>query len=273
MYVKINNITGIDDALVSLLMSKRSWTEEKDREIRELCKKVLTREGFLNKHAPEDLLMEFDKKMNTLIKWGLKHDHEVLLRFINISITTIGLHRAGMDDIDSHAKRMDNRIIRSSTRLAKFTVGEKSDWYKDKILSVEEVFEKGDLIINLPESVDIDGDTWVKTPFGYVKKGYENDKDVLRGNYPLSIPSNFIWSIAYPELRHIYKRRGHHSHANPEVKEMIERVRVGLIEKMPILGHLLDKVYNEVTGGWVRIGQAVYVDKEEYERLIGIKEE
>ncbi len=51
-------------------------------------------------------------------------------RFLDFSFTVYNLHRAGQDDLDSHAKRMENRIIRSSTRLADFAAGEMSDYYK-----------------------------------------------------------------------------------------------------------------------------------------------
>ena len=54
--------------------------------------------------------------------------HITVLRYIDISIMTEGLHRAGQDDIDAHARRFDNRIIRSSTRLAEFSDGEMSDY-------------------------------------------------------------------------------------------------------------------------------------------------
>ena len=51
-----------------------------------------------------------------------------MLDFVTISVTVEGIHRAGQDDWDAHAKRFDNRIIRSSTRLADFSEGEMSDY-------------------------------------------------------------------------------------------------------------------------------------------------
>ena len=62
-----------------------------------------------------------------------------MLRFEDISVVVEGLHRGATDDLDSHAKRMDNRIIRSSTRLADYHEGEVSEWYEDKIITWDEV--------------------------------------------------------------------------------------------------------------------------------------
>ncbi len=47
MKVYLNKITGVDDALVSLLMSKRSWTREKEIAIRKMVRDALSYEGFL----------------------------------------------------------------------------------------------------------------------------------------------------------------------------------------------------------------------------------
>ena len=45
MKIYVNEITGIADAIVSMFMSRRSWTREKELEIRGVCERVLTREG------------------------------------------------------------------------------------------------------------------------------------------------------------------------------------------------------------------------------------
>lgn len=69
---------------------------------------------------------KFNKWLEMLLKMGRKHI--TVLRFIDISIMTEGLHRAGQDDVDAHARRFDNRIIRNSTRLATFGDNEVSEW-------------------------------------------------------------------------------------------------------------------------------------------------
>lgn len=234
MKVFINKITGYSEAWTSLLMSKRSWTREK-----ELSLQTLERDNTLfNGKVIPSPSVQFEEWMDKIIKWGvdgfqdLESDiciqgHTTLLRFIDISITVEGLHRAGQDDLDSHAARMDNRIVRSSTRLATFSDGEKSEWYQNKILYPFEVIR--DLGIKLPNVfIDEDGDRYVKTDFGYIREDLENDKDVKRGLYPEAIPSNFTFKIQYPELCHIYQHRDELSGANPEVKKCVEQIAAEL---------------------------------------------
>ena len=57
---------------------------------------------------------------------------------------------------------------------------------------------------------------------GYILKGMENNKDVKRGLYMLSIPSNFIFKINLTEYAHVFKERNKNGTANPEVKTCIE---------------------------------------------------
>lgn len=235
MKVYINKITGLDDAMVSLLMSKRSWTRDKEQEIRDTVRFNCNTNGWVDNLIEP----EFERQMEILIKWGKLHT--TLLRFIDISITVEGLHRGGQDDWDSHAKRIDNRIVRSSTRLANFKDDEKSEWYKEKIKYPFEVLT--DLGIQLPEQyTDTEGNTFVKSDFGYVREGMENNRDVRRGLYPLAIPSNFIFKVQYPELCHIIQHRDINSGANPEVKFLAELIREQLTDMNRWLGENLDKV-------------------------------
>lgn len=232
MRVYLNRITGIDDAITAMYLSKRSWTREKEEHIREICDRVLTRKG--NKRF--DLFFtsaeekEFDEWMQILVKWGRKHP--TLLRFIDFSITVEGLHRAGQDDWDSHAKRFDNRIIRSSTRLADFHEGEMSEWYEGKIIPTDLALTY--LGITAPETLEHDGKTYVKTVNGYVLKGMENSHDVKRGLYMLSIPSNFIFKINLTEWAHVWKERNFSSGANPEVKRCCEDIADQIMDMQPL---------------------------------------
>ena len=41
MNIKVNSITGFEDAFVAMYISKRSWTQELDKEIRDVCDEVL----------------------------------------------------------------------------------------------------------------------------------------------------------------------------------------------------------------------------------------
>ena len=141
-------------------------------------------------------------------------------RFLDFSFTVYGLHRGAQDDLDSHAKRMDNRIIRSSTRLADFSHGEVSEYYNGKIIPTDVALVA--LGITTPEEIEYNGNTYVKGVNGYILKGMENNKDVKRGLYMLSIPSNFIYKINMTEYAHVYKERNIKSSANPELKDCIE---------------------------------------------------
>lgn len=235
MKIYLNKITGIDDALISLLMSKRSWTRAKELEIREKVKSATDENGFLT-----DKSEDFAKDLSKLQKYGIDCGHTTLLRFIDLSFTVEGLHRGAQDDFDSHAKRLDSRIVRASTRLGSFSEGEMSDYYKDKIIFSDDAAKMAG--IELPKTIEKDGKKFVKTAFGYVREDLKEDKDARRGLYPLSIPSNFIFKVQYPELCHIVQHRDKNSFANPELKEMIEMLKGEVTDKFPLLGKNLTKV-------------------------------
>jgi len=221
MKTYLNQISGIDDGIVSMYMSKRSWTREKEMHIRETCRKVLCCDGRL-KEYDSSLAKEFEEFsdwLSKLVKWGQRHI--TMLRFIDMSITVEGLHRAGQDDWDAHAKRFNNRIIRSSTRLADFSY-ELSSWYEDKIIPTDLALKELD--IQLPEVFQHQGVNYIKSVNGYIREGYENNADVKRGLYMLSIPSNFIFKVDLTEWAHVYKERNIHGAANPEVKQCCESI-------------------------------------------------
>ena len=156
MIVYVNSITGIDDAIVSTMMSKRSWTRAKELDVRDTCERVMHRDGYVetnNSVSVEDI-SKYNKWLDIVIKYGWKHI--TLLRYIDISVTVNGLHRAGQDDWDSHAKRFDNRIVRSSTRLADYD-NEMSEFYKEKIIPTDMAL--GILGINTPEKIVNNGKT------------------------------------------------------------------------------------------------------------------
>lgn len=223
MKVYLNKITGIDDAIVSMYMSKRTWTRELEDKIRNGVYLGTNRYGGLStvgfSERNQQLVDFFVDELNKVVKWGKRH--MTMLRFVDISVTVEGMHRAGQDDVDSHAMRFNNRIIRSSTRLAKFG-NEMSDYYAEKVISTDVALAA--LGITTPEKLEYEGKTYVKTVNGYVLEGMENNKDVLRGLYMLSIPSNFIFKCQLTEWAHVYKERNKNGTANPEVKEFCEAV-------------------------------------------------
>ena len=229
MKVYLNEVTGVADAIVSMMMSKRTWTREMELQIRKICNFVTDEKGAYHKDGiygcrlpiPENAAMdkEFNDHMDMLVKWGWKHI--TMLRFIDLSITVEGLHRGGQDDWDAHAMRYNNRIIRSSTRLATFG-DEMSEWYQDKIISTDIALTS--LGITTPDSLVKDGVTYVKTTNGYIREDMKNNKDVKRGLYMLSIPSNFIFKVNLCEWAHVYKERNIDGTANPEVKICCESI-------------------------------------------------
>lgn len=220
MNIHLNRIDGFDDAIISMFLSKRTLTRELECEIRKEVNsctansfdELLPLGAFLRK---TDKLNEW---LHTLRKWCPQHI--TMGRFLDFSFTVYGLHRAGQDDIDSHAKRMGNRIIRSSTRLADFSPGEMSSFYEGKIIPTDLALAA--LGIEAPEELECNGHVYVKGVNGYILKGMENNKDVKRGLYMLSIPSNFIFKIDLTEFAHVFKERNRDGTANPEVKDCIE---------------------------------------------------
>lgn len=220
MEVYLNRIDGIDDAIVSMFQSKRTITPELEHSIRtEVLDCSFQSYGSKGTQGAIEYMSDsLNDWLKKLLKWGTKHI--TMLKFIDLSFTVYGLHRGGQDDLDSHAKRMDNRIIRSSTRLADFHPGEKSEFYMDKIITTDEALEI--LEIALPDTIIHGGEEYVRATNGYIKRGMENDKDVKRGLYMLSIPSSFIFRVNLSEFAHIYKMRNMNTSANPEVKQAVE---------------------------------------------------
>lgn len=237
MNVTLNSIWGFDDAIAAMYLSKRTWTPELDMRIRQAVSNS-TIEGSKGLRGIDDD-PELKKWLETVFKIGSRH--MTLLRFINFSVTVQDMHRGAQDDFDSHAKRLDNRIIRSSTRLAKFGENEMSDFYKGKIIPTDEALKT--LNIALPGRIEINGELYVKAVNGYVREDLSNNKDALRGLYMLSIPSTFVFQCNVTEWAHIYKERNKNSGANPELKEMVESVCDQLQTTCP---HLTRELFEKI---------------------------
>lgn len=221
MEVYLNRIDGLDDAIVALYMSKRNMNREKEHELRELvaANQVLRRSRKIPAGAFGTVLdPELERLLDKLKMYAV--EHITLGRFLDFSFTVYGLHRGAQDDFDSHAKRLGNRIVRASTRLADFGPGEVSEWYEDKIVSTDAALAF--LGIEIPEEIEYQGHTYVRTVNGYARKGMENNRDVKRGLYMLSIPSSFIFKCDLTEFAHIYKMRNQWSTAAPELKIAVE---------------------------------------------------
>lgn len=227
MKVYLNEISGLWQAIDAMYFSKRTWTREAEEKLMRMYHenydewgKCRLGEGYITS--------DFNKLMDSLFKWSTSHI--TLAKFLDFSFTVEGLHRGAQDDFDSHAKRMDNRIVRSSTRLAKFG-NEKSDWYQGKILTTDEVLNRFD--IPKPSEVMINGVTYVSCTNGYVREDLKDNKDVLRGLYMLSIPSNFTFRCNGTEFAHIINERDMDSHAAPELRLMVEECKKLIVEQIP----------------------------------------
>ena len=219
MKVYLNEISGLWQAIVSMYMSKRSWTREKEEEIKRLYEMNYSNFGMRLHCIPRSIEADFEYIISKLFKWAPKHI--TMTRFLDFAFTVEGLHRGAQDDFDAHAKRLENRILRSSTRLAKYG-DEKSDWYNGKILTTDEALKLMETPV--PPAFMLNGKTYVKTVNVYVLEEYENNKDVLRGLYMLSIPSNFTFRVNCTEFAHILKERDKNGHAHPELQECVEEM-------------------------------------------------
>lgn len=222
MKVYLNEISGLWDAIVGLYMSRRSWTRDLEEAVRAQYMLSFNRWGMRyhcehESNLREPLADEMAKSLEKLCKWMPRHI--TLGRFIDFSFTVEGMHRGAQDDFDSHARRLDNRILRSSTRLARFG-NEKSSWYQGKILTTDEACKA--LGVTLPEEVELNGEKYVAAQNGYVRTDLADIQDVRRGLYMLSIPSNFIFKVNATEFAHIVQQRDKTGHAHPELQEAVE---------------------------------------------------
>ena len=223
MKVRLNSVTGIDDAIVSMFVSKHTLTSELEDQIRNTVESVTSRDG---KYCPSVLISEevenYNKWVTQLCSWGKRHI--TMLRFIDFSVTVYGLHRGGQDDWDAHAKRFDNRIIRNSSRaggIKRFdNLQNLSDYYKDKVLTTDAAVEL--LNLDLPDTIKYNDSVYIRTFNAYIREDCKDNQDVKRGLYNLGFPSDFIFKINLTEYAHVYKERNSKGTANPEVKECAE---------------------------------------------------
>ena len=246
MKFELMEVRGIVDACLALKMTRRSYTPEYEEKIRTaLYKCTDSRTGKIMEKCDEHSFELIYNEMNKIAKWGagvglsayVDAGHETILRFIDFSIHVTGLHRGAMDDFDAHAMRMNNRIVRSSTRgNGAYSVGEMSDWYKDKIIPLSRVVQSVSEIMEsfgLPQTIERDGKTYVFVGDGYIQEDFVENGDAQRGLYRLSIPMNCICKINLFDLRHIYMRRNEFTHANPELAAGIEMLADQIEDAVP----------------------------------------
>ena len=239
MKIYLNEVSGLWQAITAMYMSKRSWTREKELDIQRCCLTNYYMPGG-KRDVKKPLTEEMEDYLSKLFKWA--PNHITLGRFIDFAFTVEGMHRGAQDDFDSHAMRLGNRILRSSTRLASFGGGEKSAYYQGKIMTTDEMLEV--LGVTLPETFnDGEGGIWKKAANGYIREEFADDQDVKRGLYMLCIPSNFTFRCNATDFAHIVKERDSHGHAHPELKEAVEEMKRLLQEQIP---QLTDEYWHKV---------------------------
>lgn len=229
MKVYLNEISGLWNAIDSMYMSKRNWTREREEEIKKVYDICFDRWGKRCDGIPSEWAANsMNDMIEKLLKWAPRHI--TMGRFLDFAFSVEGLHRGAQDDFDSHAKRLENRILRSSTRLATYGA-EKSDWYNGRILTTDEVLEAEG--VKMPEKYYHFGVPYVRAVNGYVREDLAKDKDTLRGLYMLSIPSNFIFRVNCTEFAHILKERDKNGGAHPELQEAVEQMLALIQHEIP----------------------------------------
>lgn len=231
MKVKLNSISGIDDAILTMYFSRGTWNWGLDKRVRDTVRACTDRRGKFHGAAGPEERDEYNRDMTTWLKYA--PIHATMATFVDLSFTVEGMHRAGQDDWDSHAKRMDNRIIRQSTRLGNIPEDAKSAYYEGKILTDHEAMKI--LGYDIPAEIEYEGQTYVRVHDGYVLKGLEKKRDVHRGLYHESFPSNFTFKINLAQFAHVYRHRNDKGTAHPEVKELAETCMRLITEAQPLL--------------------------------------
>lgn len=262
----LKSISGLESAIASLKFTRRTWTPEWDLTMREAVHAVFDRNGFIIPEAMTDENKHWKEVEQLLCKLGkygagvgnsmYDAGHETLLRFIDFEFIVIGLHRAAQDDLDAHAMRMNNRIVRASSRNGdSINSGDMSEWYLPRILRFEDILdapvkmgEGTTTIANLlPENIEMKvGDTtykMIKTQHGFIREDCVDNGDAQRGLYTLAMASNCIFKVSFHDMRHIYMRRNEFTHASPELAEGVEMAADQIEAKLPILGDLIRNDY------------------------------
>ena len=273
MKFTLMEVRGLADACLALKMSKRSYTQEYENKLRDAIRFcTYEKTGFFYKEATmakeNGDYVWLVNELNKVAKWGagvgvdtsIDAGHETILRFIDFSIHVEGLHRGAMDDFDAHAMRMNNRIVRSSTRgNGAYNANEMSDWYKDKIVTAGYIDSVNG---SASDTITIDGEVYVNVGDGYIRKDLAQNGDAQRGLYRLSIPMDCICKINLHDMRHIYMRRNKYTHASPELAYGIEMLADQIEEALPChLGKLVRYDYCIDADGYCDMHHIMDIEK------------
>jgi len=292
MEFKLLKVSGYEEAILSLRMSKgKYYSWEKAQQIQELVYKVtdhrgflLSQEGYDNKNAympgPLDYeadVAEFERLLSLTMNNAMgDQKHHTLMKYIDVSFITEGLHRGAQDDLDAHAIAFNNRITRFSTRLAEIDEVKLSTWYEDKVIPFGEVLAmvtdlKGEH--PLPFIIEAGGEEYERTPFGYVLRKYAQvpaknglAKDVQRGLMPLGMESNGLWKTDLFNLRYVYKMRSKLTKANPELKDGMEQLADQIEKHLPVFGPYFRKELTD-SKQWEHMNKVRTISSEEFQQF------
>lgn len=266
-------VAGYEESIMSLRMSKgKFYSWEKAQEIQKLVHRVTDEKGFildedgyvrknfwyLSKLTQDEInrmyvidVTEFKRLLTLTFDQAMhKMTHHTLMKYIDISFFTDGLHRGAQDDLDAHAIGFNNRITRFSTRLAQISEQKVSEWYEDKIIPFADAHEI--IGLNLPPIIEVKDEIFKLTPFGYVAERYATvpttngrDRDVQRGLMGLATPGPAIWKSDFFNLRYIYHMRSKLTKAHPELKDGMEILADKIEKSIPIFGPYFRLVFTD----------------------------
>lgn len=271
---KVYSVNGMADAIMSLTMSKFDYTWEKALKIQQLVYDCCDSQGFIKENVDENKYTQLKEMWNKIVKWGIsEHDHDTLVRYIDITFFTEKLHKAGQGDLDAHAMNVfNNKVIRSSTRLAfeKFKKFDKSPFYDNKIIHYGELEEMG--LVKFPMEIYKNKERFVNTGYGYIHEDVDalNDnnyqekhlkKDYMRGLLTLDSPNNAIWKCTFWGARYLFYRRDTHTTAHPELQLICRNIKDQLMDKMPLLGDVIDQRFIFDENIFVHMGEATWKRK------------
>lgn len=310
MKFKLYKVSGYEEAINSLRMSKgKFYSWEKAQEVQQLVYVLTNQHGFLvdeweyaDKLKAAQLYDAFNgfKNKNPKITGDYETDvnefkrllgltfnnamgefkHHTLMKYIDISFFTVGLHRGAQDDLDSHAIGFNNRITRFSTRLAEIDENKLSEWYQDKIVPfdvvLEQIEDRQDRTI-LPDNLLLgtkDGQqVFTRTPFGYVLEKYAQvpaknglAKDVQRGGMLIGMASNALWKTDLFNLRYIYKMRSKLTKTHPELKEGMEQLADQIEKCVPVFGEYFRKELTD-SGTWEHMNKIKTISNDEWKEF------
>jgi hypothetical protein len=299
MKFQLYKVSGYEEAIMSLRMSMgKFYSWEKARQIQDLVYAVTNKQGFLannqeyrhnlrtiginssNKHEKiigvfADDILEFKRLLGLTMNNAMgKQDHHTLMKYIDISFITEGLHRGAQDDLDAHAMGFNNRITRFSTRLAEISETQLSEWYKDKIIPFHDaILIVGNGVNHMPNEIEHDGNIFFWSPFGYILEKYAKlseknglYKDVQRGLIPLAQEGCALWKSDIFNMRYIYFRRSKLTKAAPELKIGMEQLADQIESNVPVFGEHFRMEYTD-SGQWEHMNRTRKITGSEWEEF------